>query len=108
MRNRAGRAVARLVDLTAIQGPKKGDIKMSVCKRGRIWWYKFYFANNLVRESAKTSSKTLAKEAEKQRRRELEEGYNGLSGEEIRRASCRERVWIGGGGGWGKEKNEKS
>jgi len=78
MRNRAGRAVARLVDLTAIQGPKKGDIKMSVFKRGRIWWYKFYFANNLVRESAKTSSKTLAKEAEKQRRRELEEGYNGL------------------------------
>ena len=52
---------------------------MSVFKRGRIWWYKFYFANNLVRESAKTSSKTLAKEAEKQRRRELEEGYNGLS-----------------------------
>jgi len=34
---------------------------MSVFKRGRIWWYKFYFANNLVRESAKTSSKTLAK-----------------------------------------------
>ena len=55
---------------------------MSVFKRGRIWWYKFYFANNLVRESAKTSSKTLAKEAEKQRRRELEEGYNGLSGED--------------------------
>ncbi len=55
---------------------------MSVFKRGRVWWYKFYFANKLIRQSAMTSSKTLAKEAEKQRRRELEEGYNGLAGED--------------------------
>jgi hypothetical protein len=33
----------------------------------------------LIRESAKTHSKTLAKEAEKKRRRELETGYNSIS-----------------------------
>lgn len=52
---------------------------MSVFKRGGVWWYKFYFANKLIRETAKTSSKTLAKDAETKRRRELEEGFNGLS-----------------------------
>ncbi len=55
---------------------------MSVFKRGETYWYKFWFANKLIRESAKTSSKTLARAAEKQRRRELEEGFNGLSGED--------------------------
>lgn len=31
-----------------------------------------------MKESAKTTSKTVTKEAEKKRRRELEEGFNGL------------------------------
>jgi hypothetical protein len=52
---------------------------MSVYKRGEIWWYKFHFAGRLIRESAKTHSKTLARNAEKRRRRELEEGFNGLT-----------------------------
>jgi integrase len=51
---------------------------MSIYRRGNTWWYKFYFADKLIRESAKTKSKTLAKKAEKRRRRELEEGYNNL------------------------------
>ena len=51
---------------------------MSVYRRGKIWWYKFYFAGKLIRESARTKSKTLAKEAEKHRSRELEKGYNSL------------------------------
>jgi integrase len=55
---------------------------MSVYKRGDTWWYKFWFANKLIRESAKTSSKTLAREAERNRRRDLEKGYNGLATEE--------------------------
>jgi integrase len=55
---------------------------VSVFKRGDTWWYKFYFANKLIRESAKTDSKTLAKEAEKNRRRDLEKGYNGLATED--------------------------
>ncbi len=44
----------------------------------RIWWYDFIFQGQRVRESAKTRSKTLAKDAERVRRRELEESYNGI------------------------------
>ena len=49
---------------------------MSVYKRGDVWWYKFRFAGQVVRESSKSESKTVAKDAERSRRRELEESYN--------------------------------
>src|SRR5215470_5186141 len=52
---------------------------MSVYRRGETWWYKFKFAGQTIRESAKTGSKTVAKSAERTRRRELEEGFNGIS-----------------------------
>jgi len=52
---------------------------MSVFQRGRIWWYKFYFAGREITESSKSRSKTVAKEAEKQRRRELEAGFHNFS-----------------------------
>jgi integrase len=51
---------------------------MALFKRGRFWWYEFLFARRRVRESAKTTSKTVAKLAEQKRRRELEEGFNGV------------------------------
>lgn len=51
---------------------------MGVYKRGGVWWYKFKFAGRTIRESVKTTSKTVARESERQRRRELEEGYNNL------------------------------
>ena len=40
------------------------------------WWFKFRFQGQLIRESAKTNSKTLAREAERSRRRELETAVN--------------------------------
>ncbi len=49
---------------------------MSVYKRGDVWWYKFRFAGRMIRESAKTNSKTVTREAERTRRRELEESWN--------------------------------
>jgi hypothetical protein len=52
---------------------------MSVYLRGKTWWYKFYFGTRLIRQSAKTHLKTLAKQAEAQHRRALEMGFNGLS-----------------------------
>ncbi len=55
---------------------------MAVYKRNGTWWYEFCFANVRIRESAKTNSRTIAKEAEKQRRRDLEKGYNGLATED--------------------------
>lgn len=42
------------------------------------WWYRFRFAGIPIRESTKTTSKTLAKAAEQQRRRELEQGFNNV------------------------------
>jgi integrase len=51
---------------------------MALFKRGGIWWYEFLFARRRIRESAKTTSKTVAKLAERNRRRELEGGFNGI------------------------------
>ncbi len=49
---------------------------MSLYKRGDVWWYKFRFGGQVIRESSKSESKTVAKEAERARRRELEEAFN--------------------------------
>jgi integrase len=45
-------------------------------KRGNVWWFKFRFEGQVIRESANTNSKTLAREAERTRRRELETAVN--------------------------------
>jgi integrase len=50
-----------------------------IYKRGNTWWYEFIFAGRRVRESAKTSRKTIAGEAERNRRLELEKTLSGLS-----------------------------
>jgi integrase len=49
---------------------------MSVYKRGDVWWYKFRFSGHMIRESAKTNSKSVAKDAERVRRRQIEESWN--------------------------------
>lgn len=59
--------------------PKFRDPNTGKRKPAAVWWFKFYFAGQCIRESAKTTSKTLAKQAEQKRRRELEEGFNGLT-----------------------------
>jgi integrase len=58
---------------------------MSVYRRGNTWWYSFRFCGQFIQESAKTKSKTVAKEAENTRRRELEEGYNNITPEDRKR-----------------------
>jgi hypothetical protein len=60
---------------------------MSLFKRGKVWWYEFWFAGRRIRESSKTGSKTVAKAAEQKRRRELEEGFNNL--EDVRQERVR-------------------
>lgn len=49
---------------------------MSVYRRGDVWWFKFRFGGQVIRESSKSESKTVAKDAERVRRRELEQGFN--------------------------------
>lgn len=60
---------------------------MGLFKRGDTWWYEFIFAQRRVRESAKTTSKTVARQAEQNRKREIEKGFNGFEdnrGERVR------------------------
>lgn len=45
-------------------------------KKGKIYWFKFKFNGQLIRQSAQTTSKTVAREAERARRRELELAVN--------------------------------
>jgi integrase len=52
---------------------------MSLFRRGNVWWYQFRFAGQRYQESTRSTSKTLARDAERTRRRELEMGYNGVS-----------------------------
>jgi integrase len=52
---------------------------MGVYKRGNTWWFKLQFEGQIIRESAKTSSKTVAREAERARRRQLEDAANGIA-----------------------------
>jgi integrase len=49
---------------------------VSLYKRGDVWWYKFRFAGQMIRESSKSASKTVAKDAERTRRSKLEESWN--------------------------------
>jgi hypothetical protein len=59
-----------------VTGRPKGKKPMSVHKRGGTHWFKFLFQGQLIRESTKTNSKTIAREAERARRRDLELAVN--------------------------------
>ncbi len=54
---------------------------MALKRRGKggIWWYSFKFGGRRIHESSKSTSRTVAREAEKQRRRQLEESFNQLT-----------------------------
>ena len=60
---------------------------MSLFRRGDVWWYEFWFAGRRIQESSKSPSKTVARTAEQNRRRELEEGFNNFT--DIRRERVR-------------------
>src|ERR1700752_3509374 len=52
---------------------------MALYRRGDVWWYEFWFAGRHIQESSKSPSKTLARTAQQNRRRELEQGFNNIS-----------------------------
>src|ERR1035437_8100246 len=56
---------------------------MSLYKRGGIWWFKFGFAGQVLRESTKSNSRTVARAAEHARRRELEQGFNRIERQRV-------------------------
>ena len=51
-----------------------------IYRRGKqgTYWYRFRFAGRMIHESARTPSKTVAREAERNRRRDLVERINGI------------------------------
>jgi integrase len=51
-----------------------------IYRRGKkaTYWYRFRFAGKMIHESTRTKSKTLAREAERQRRHQLAEKFNGV------------------------------
>ena len=51
---------------------------MAVYKRGDVWWYSFLFNGQRIQESAKTSRKTLAQQAERDHRLRLEKTLSGM------------------------------
>jgi integrase len=51
---------------------------MSVYKRGETYWFKFSIGGRVIRESARTDSKSIARDAERARRRQLEQSINGI------------------------------
>lgn len=58
--------------------PKYKDKKIGKQKQSAVWWYAFIYAGERFRQSAKTTKKTVAAEAEKDHRRRLERGIAGM------------------------------
>ena len=51
---------------------------MALFKRGRVWWYQFYYQSRRYRESTRTKSKTLATDIERVARRDVEAAAFGI------------------------------
>jgi integrase len=62
----------------SVYRPTYRDSKTGEKKQSEIWWYHFTFAGRHFQESSKSTRKTVAREAEKQRRAELERALNGV------------------------------
>ncbi|MGO9242868.1 MAG: tyrosine-type recombinase/integrase [Bryobacteraceae bacterium] len=63
----------------AVYRPKYKDPSTGKMVEAELWWYDFTFAGRRIRESTKTHLKTLAREAEQNRRRELERAFVGAA-----------------------------
>jgi integrase len=62
----------------AVYRPTYTDQVTGEQKESRVWWYEFTFAGKRVRESSKSTRKTIAQQAEKTRRLELERALVGI------------------------------
>jgi integrase len=72
----------------------EGTSIMSVFKRGKVYWFEFNFNGARIRQSAHSPSRTIAKQSELQRRRELEIGINGLMKPERPLFSIAAKEWF--------------
>jgi len=65
----------------SVYKPKYRDKNTGELIESDVWWFEFTFAGKRIRESSKSTRKTLAIEAEKGRRLELERALCGLPSE---------------------------
>ena len=63
-------------------------------KRGNVWWYEFAFDGVRIRESSGTDSKTIARQAELKRRRDLELSISGIRRERPLVLSEAAKQWL--------------
>jgi len=63
----------------AVYRPKYRDKKTGKLKESKIWWYNFTFAGRRIQESSKSCRKTVAQDAQKKRRQELERAFNDVT-----------------------------
>jgi integrase len=63
----------------AVYRPSYTDPKTGELKKQAVWWYNFTFAGRRIQESSKSTRKTIAIDAEKKRRLELERGFNDIA-----------------------------
>jgi integrase len=82
---------------------------MSVFRRGNTWWFKFRFQGQVIRESAKSTSKTMARDAERARRRDLELSVNRIQKRErMPLFSVAAREWVATKSGLTPKSTERS
>ena len=62
----------------SVYRPKFKDLKTGKLRRSTVWWYSFLFAGRRIRESSKSSRKTIAQEACTKRKLELEKKFNAI------------------------------
>ena len=60
------------------KGPNRTCTKCGKQPISGIWWYRFRFAGRIIHESSHSRSKTVVLQAERERRRQLEESLNGI------------------------------
>jgi (p)ppGpp synthase/HD superfamily hydrolase len=62
----------------SVYRPTYRDPKTGKQKKPDVWWYEFVYTSKRIRESAKTTRKTVAAEAEKDHRLSLERAHAGM------------------------------
>ncbi|MCC6860860.1 MAG: site-specific integrase [Bryobacterales bacterium] len=62
----------------SVYKPKYRDPKTGELKQAKVWWYEFIFAGRRVKESSKSTRKTIAEESERNKRLELERALAGI------------------------------
>jgi integrase len=77
-------------------------------KTSQIWWYKFSFSGQVIRESSMSHRKTVAKDAERARRREMEHAINRIpKREKAPLFSTAAELWLAGKSGLAQSSKQR-